>query len=1553
MTETQRRIKAYQKALPHLKERVTAVALLLAMSLAMMTSASFAWVTLSRSPEVSGLATTVSTNGNLEIALSKTDGSAPDESTVTDGAGSVVQSNLTWGNLINLSDPSYGLSDIILRPASLNTGTLLTAPISAIKYSADGRIEGHITDFLYSSYDLDNRVFRVSDTAVYGVRGVSSVTYKNITGDKFLIDQLNLIKSNRSQANNDFTLIYNNKDYMTVIGKLVEVYAKVILQGLNPDCTLTVDMATLELMMKDFMGVIETMGSVYVEIANLRYYQELSKTNDVSGYDPYEVADLINGDIPNAYIKDASGKYLDDKLSEYLKVYNNAETANKGIQEAALKAQQNQPVYWKEIESEVNLLCNMKTATINGYTVNGLLSQISKWLGDRDIGSLWGMMGWDRVPAVINGGVLKEVDQFLGGQFYVEAGTFEVAATYPDAPIVGDVTLKLHPSVTTSAYNNPPFYMDAVLVSAEKTASGGTSLKGDPVAAETYAMAIDFWVRTNQDNALLILEGEVIYAQATGTNEEGEEVGLLYSYKIEDNETGKESTVYLYQDENKDWYYDYFYMQKNDKIEAADVPTNIEKVYSNIPIGYEGVNRVWDELDDPNSDAAGNLPSGAISTTQGSGSCYVFYPQSTEDQKQCLKLLAAMRVAFIDEKGSLLAGAYMDPSKAVEQSGRVIVPLVLSRNKEIPVDTEGNTESFYITKLAKNEAMRVTAMVYLEGTNLSNKDVLAAGSITGQLNLQFGTNTMDMDAVDNEVKNEYYTISFINNVNNKYEFKEEDKDLTVKLQMQLEGLNPNKVTGSFLSVINATQGAKQPTFEFKLNTETGYYEANVTFDGPGSYQLRSIQVDGVDYALDSENIIYVTVPGERVTALTWDGVEGNDRTVMTADSYKQLDLSLTLKKLTPEGTVSSVRGVFLGDNGSNVTVNFSSEDGQEYKGTGMFNSSGTYTLTYVYINDKLSALDENLYKSLTLSLGLRVDVQLTPPYFDEGVSETDQAQIVTELVFENGVHSFVYNGAEPLNFDIRCYIYDDRDKLIRELENVDLYYKEGSVYNVDTGLDAKMSWNEDLNCYTGKFPFQGFGDFTFHQVVINKANYVTRLNEVGHGISAISTDPMSYVPMAVKPLVVDIGAAADTRTLSLMLQNAPAAVMEITIQNADGSVKKTYTTADGGVAKNTNNTTGLTTFTVQVPDDGQWTITSARVHKVFYDGVFYRGGEDTAGWVDLTKVANWQTDNATYFLTEVNVTAENTPDKTTSGQFMTEHTFSGMTIQVMDYDGNDLAATLASLKAAYPEEFAELGLSTDVAVNMTYEWRANEFAYTYTGETLTDLTYGGALTAENGVYAMPEMKVQMAGKYYPDFKLTIGSTTYEAEDPKLSSIADTLKDNAFAEIKWNAPTVTISAISPEGTHTSAKKSGWSATQANVTSQRTDNNRTATVYVEATVTSGLFGSKVVSLKKEPKVTLTLSGTTYAEEAYMTFAKTGGGTVYLYTGTSSQDGTRVDKYTWAKGVNTAERIVGYTDPGNCDNSRVAGELTSSQVVLKHGGREYTFNLGYTIKIINNSP
>ena len=93
---------------------MAAIAMLLVSSI-MMVSTTYAWFTLSTAPEVQGITTTVGANGNLEIALAPLTGKAED---ITSGMGDSgltwLEKNMTWGNLLNMEDSSYGLEQINL-----------------------------------------------------------------------------------------------------------------------------------------------------------------------------------------------------------------------------------------------------------------------------------------------------------------------------------------------------------------------------------------------------------------------------------------------------------------------------------------------------------------------------------------------------------------------------------------------------------------------------------------------------------------------------------------------------------------------------------------------------------------------------------------------------------------------------------------------------------------------------------------------------------------------------------------------------------------------------------------------------------------------------------------------------------------------------------------------------------------------------------------------------------------------------------------------------------------------------------------------------------------------------------------------------------------------------------------------------------------------------------------------------------------------------------------------------------------------------------------------
>ncbi len=196
---------------------MAAIAMLL-VSTILMVSSTYAWFTLSTAPEVTGITTSVGANGNLEIALLNGQtfidqdqiGSGQGDSTAA--TGSVLKSNITWGNLVDLSDAAYGLNLVALNPAALNYGTKevtgtdnnvtevedttkvnTTFLLQTAVYGADGRVAELNANTITGVYNSANgkwvgtQTFKVNDAETplpaYGVRAIgvdSSMTAAEI-----------------------------------------------------------------------------------------------------------------------------------------------------------------------------------------------------------------------------------------------------------------------------------------------------------------------------------------------------------------------------------------------------------------------------------------------------------------------------------------------------------------------------------------------------------------------------------------------------------------------------------------------------------------------------------------------------------------------------------------------------------------------------------------------------------------------------------------------------------------------------------------------------------------------------------------------------------------------------------------------------------------------------------------------------------------------------------------------------------------------------------------------------------------------------------------------------------------------------------------------------------------------------------------------------------------------------------------------------------------------------------------------------------------------------
>lgn len=171
------------------KKLMGAICMLLVASI-MVVSSTYAWFTLSTAPEITGISTSVGANGNLEMALLNT-ATYGNTSLIKSAVGNsmdagtlVTEANVTWGNLVNLSDKSYGMTNITLMPAQLNVneGKLGTSPLATAQYGADGRVTGVAGTTVSATYDGTSFKY-VQDHQDYGVRAVgesSAITPRQI-----------------------------------------------------------------------------------------------------------------------------------------------------------------------------------------------------------------------------------------------------------------------------------------------------------------------------------------------------------------------------------------------------------------------------------------------------------------------------------------------------------------------------------------------------------------------------------------------------------------------------------------------------------------------------------------------------------------------------------------------------------------------------------------------------------------------------------------------------------------------------------------------------------------------------------------------------------------------------------------------------------------------------------------------------------------------------------------------------------------------------------------------------------------------------------------------------------------------------------------------------------------------------------------------------------------------------------------------------------------------------------------------------------------------------
>ncbi len=1103
MREFEKQILKYKSLLPHMRERISASLVMLIIAVVMSVSATFAWAVLSVNPEIKGMNTTITANGNLEIALANgTEITAPSEAGVGDSGRDLIQKNITWGNLVNLADPSYGMENIVLRPASLNKNDLLNKPLYGAGYGTDGRVETLVSDFAYAYWNQDQFS---ADQVKYGVRTVSSVTYGEIGSNIALAEAVRIAENSTNTAVSNLKDLAKNpalQDLVGLMGDYVNAQVSEKLGGEEPIIEVSVgEVDSIYYLMDELSQNMHDSADALAAIFNISVLrnagQEYASENKYTG-EFLLTAPKAEVEAKLAQKNSSNVKIVSPKMLSYLwTLRSDYELLQSDIEVIKTYVGRDDVVYrnlrgstFPAVETYINHIVGVQSTKVNG-TALGSLSM-------SNIGSL---TGGGTKSITITSGILKNMDKFTGA--LVESK--ELSITVMGSPATGVAkTDAVAPFVLPTEHTN--------------AIEGDSSFKGtDPIAGDTFGLALDFFVRTNAPDSHLILQGSPEYEEREETVTAKIDGNVYNLYVI--NYQDEEYVAYLNTNDNSYYMFDRESNQPGEKIgtsgQVGQYATLLTEKVKYI-VGYNGVNRVWDTTESVNIDKE--------STTQGAGSCYVFYASSPEDQKKALQLLEHFRIAFIDQEGNFLGSAQLNTKNKFEQSGKVVVPLELSATNTTIEGPDGNPLQV-ITSLERNTPTFITALVYLDGGKLTNDQVLAAGEIQGQLNIQFGS-TADLDAMDDpDLMAAKCRVTATMEGETKVNIDTaSEADLKKKITVTVDGYTPNKVEAYFLREVNSTQGIRQNKITFTKNAE-GKWVGEYQFAWAGKYVLREVMLDGIMYELNGDPIVF-TVEGFAISDVY---CVDNNKTYMTTNNSFDTTVNLTFATNDPDKMPKTVKGAFVNkETGNRTTVYFTRSVGSTWTGGATFTTSGEYVLEYVELDNQYSGLAENQYVSINLYLGLNASVY-------------------------TGDDNFALENGETRELSMSMIIKTDTGDTVKSLTGVWLQYSNNGSGIEENGIGASMVWNANRQMYEGTFNLTDPGIYKYHYVSINiqgELNYLYTA-QTSPVITAISSNPPKYVSKSGFGESISLNNDA---AITVRMKNANAATIDAEFENEKGEV---------------------------------------------------------------------------------------------------------------------------------------------------------------------------------------------------------------------------------------------------------------------------------------------------------------------------------------------------------------------------------------------------------------
>ena len=513
--------KTTSKRQKDIKSKLMAAVCMLLVSSIMMVSSTYAWFTLSTAPEVTGITTQVGANGNLEMALMPKSGLTADiKSETGDSAKAAVAKNITWGNLVDLQDASYGLSQITLFPAALNMvedanefpDTILKTPT----YGADGRVDALTANTVNGYYNGEN----FSPNSEYGVRAVG--TASGMTDRQ--LDYRNARSSANTARQQAATLAKNSlSNNGSALASIAVAYG-------TSGTAATFDkthVASLRAIVEDLQkagGVMDKIEEAYLQY--ILAYAASAKTGE-----PDTVWTAIKGLInaEGATLNSVVGKLTEngmtapseltsafDKFNETVADVNAADAALDTM-EATLGSNPDATFTWEQIKNVMGILADPAQMTINDFEIGEIKDNISKLANS--VLETGGVV----VKMVSGAGVYADIADHCDDYY---------ASIVIDEISYSGTSLENVKARMSTASTQKPSYLLALGAAAETAGAPSSGAVGTQPITDMYGYVIDMAFRTNAADSKLMLQidaADRIYSENTNDLTQGHGSSMTFA----------------------------------------------------------------------------------------------------------------------------------------------------------------------------------------------------------------------------------------------------------------------------------------------------------------------------------------------------------------------------------------------------------------------------------------------------------------------------------------------------------------------------------------------------------------------------------------------------------------------------------------------------------------------------------------------------------------------------------------------------------------------------------------------------------------------------------------------------------------------------------------------------------------------------------------------------------------------------------------------------------------------------------------------------------------